>query len=409
MAVLDTERVEPVEQLTLARDRDRDRTDTVNRSTVVDMVRAVAALMVLVAHSSFISAGRSGDDLTATVRQGLGDGVLLFFVLSGYLIAGPYLRALVSGAPFAPASGYLLRRAARIYPAYWIAFFAVVVLLAPDQGVQPWQVPVHALLLHSSWPVLGEPTAIYFVSWTLGIEAVFYLLVPVAAAALRAIHPRPWSVRSLALVVVGLWAASAFWHTETPRLGLGARLDFALQIGIPVWVFAFCPGMLIALMAMGSHGAAWARVKRFLRQPVPIVGIAAGLWALAHWTQYGGSGLPPRFYTPILSVACGLLVNLALTAGSWIRRPAQLLAPIGLISYGIYLWHYVVIEMLRRHSRIGFRGGVGAWLGDVLIVLALTLPIAAFSWFRVERPLMRRAAAWARRRRNVVAPEAATA
>lgn len=198
--------------LTVARDQGGDRTDAVNRSAVVDMLRAVAALSVLVAHSSLIATGAGGTDVIKPLRQMLGAGVLLFFGISGYPIAGPYLRALAAGDPLPRASAYLVRRAARIYPAYWIALGCVILFLMPTGGIKPYQVPVHALLLHSSWPVPGETTAICFVGWTLGIEFAFYLFVPLAAAILRAVHPKPWRVRDLVLLVVAGWAATSYWH-----------------------------------------------------------------------------------------------------------------------------------------------------------------------------------------------------
>jgi len=399
---------EPVEALALARDRGGDRTDAENRSDVVDMLRAVAALMVVVAHSSLVAMGGAGDDVVNPLREMLGAGVLLFFSLSGYLLAGPYLRALAGGQPLPRASAFLLRRAARIYPAYWIALACVLLFLMPVNGVKPWQVPVHALLLHSSWPVPGEVTAIYFVAWTLGIEAVFYLLVPIAANILRAVHPRPWTPRSLAALVLVAWLATAAWHTQAHVLGVGSHLALALQIGIGVWLYAFCPGMLIAIAAFARPSPRVASLLRTLAHPVVLLGVIA-LWmtlAIAR-TRYGVA--LDGWLTPVYSVFCGLIVNLAFNAGSWIRRPARWLAPIGLISYGIYLWHYIVISMMRRHGDVGFHGGIAAWMADVVLVLAITLPIAAVSWFRVEKPLMRRAADWARRRRPAAVRETATA
>src|SRR5439155_18197128 len=123
----------------------------------------------------------------------------------------PFIRALVEGTPLPRTGPYLLRRATRIYPAYWLAFGAVLLLLWPQGGVRPYQYPVHLLLLQSSWPHAGEPTAIFFVSWTLGIEIAFYVFVPIAAALAHALHPRPWPVGRLALVVLALGLASLAW------------------------------------------------------------------------------------------------------------------------------------------------------------------------------------------------------
>src|SRR3954463_4951905 len=133
----------------LARDETGDRSAERARSAPLDAVRALAALMVLVAHASFVANdGVAGPVLTA-LRQMFGAGVLIFFSLSGYLIAGPFLRALAAGDELPRAVPYLVRRAARIYPAYWLALGAVLVLLWPAGGVEPYQFPVHVLLLQS--------------------------------------------------------------------------------------------------------------------------------------------------------------------------------------------------------------------------------------------------------------------
>ena len=80
-----------------------------------------------------------------------------------------------------------------------------------------------------------------------------------------------------------------------------------------------------------------------------------------------------------------------------------MLAPIGLISYGIYLWHAVVRGALQAHALSwvpGVGGGYFAWPFQVAFLLALTVPLAAASWLFLERPLLRSTAEWDRRRRE---------
>src|SRR2546423_5768317 len=144
----------------LRRDEAADRTKEANRSGVVDALRATAAMMVLVDHTGLIAAGPTPGTVATAVRHMLAAGVFLFFVVSGYLIAGPFLRALVNGDPLPRIGAYAVRRAARIYPAYWVAFTAVLLLLYPAGGLRGYQLPVHLSLLHSSWPHVGEPEAI---------------------------------------------------------------------------------------------------------------------------------------------------------------------------------------------------------------------------------------------------------
>jgi peptidoglycan/LPS O-acetylase OafA/YrhL len=363
-------------------------------------VRALAALMVLAAHASFIANNGYPGAVGTALRQMLGAGVLIFFSLSGYLIAGPFLRALVEGRPLPRINTYFVRRAARIYPAYWIAFAAVLIFLWPPGGVKPYQFPVHLLLLQSSWPHAGEPTSIFFVAYTLGVEAAFYVFVPLAALVLRALHPTPWRPGRLAGVVVGAAVASAVcaYVVGTKLDGHTSVLALIAQIGLQNWLYAFCPGMIVALAAMSSaDGAGWRAFRRLMATPWVALPGAAALWGLAYAVETSSNVDLAFNYQIVFVLASGLLLGGVVVAGPWINPVVRVLAPIGLISYGIYLWHDIVVDVVWKHTSIGLHGGPAAWLGDCVLVAVITLPLATLSWFAVERPCMRRAAAWARR------------
>jgi peptidoglycan/LPS O-acetylase OafA/YrhL len=394
---------EPVAAVDVAlrRDESGDRTAERNRSGVVDSVRALAALMVLVAHASFVANNGAPGPVGTALRQMLGAGVLIFFSLSGYLIAGPFLRALVEGRPLPRLGAYFVRRAARIYPAYWIALAAVLLFLWPAGGVRPYQFPVHILLLQSSWPVNGEPTSIFFVAYTLGIEASFYVFVPLVALVLRGVHPKPWRPSVLAALVIAAGVASAAWsYVAATKIGIGRTLlQRFFEIGLQSWLYFFCPGMVLALAATAGPSRGWDAFKRLMATTRLALPASVALWGLAYAMERSHTLLVVGNYQVMFTIAAGLFLGAVIVAGPWINPVVRVLAPIGLISYGIYLWHDVFIDVLiRTHSPIGVTGGPAAWVADCLIVTAMTLPVAALSWFAVERPSMRAAAAWARRR-----------
>ena len=383
----------------LTRSDTGDRTQPGNRSQVIDALRAIAALMVLADHTTLTIPG----PVATAISRMLGVGVFLFFAISGYLIAGPFLRALVRAEPLPRIWVYATRRAARVYPAYWIAFLAAVLLIPPRSGIHPYQIPVHLLLLQSSWPHAGEPEAILGVAWTLGLEIAFYIFVPLAAMLLRALHPAPWRPGRLAALVVGAAAASVGWtYFVIVHLGSStATLALVAHIGLQMWFFAFCPGMLIALATLAQEeNGEWAWFRRLVERPAIPLTAAAVLWAGGYAMEHTNLPWFVATSTPMYVVACGLVVGCMVTAGSWIRRPAAVLAPLGLISYGIYLWHFIVIQYIWGHTSIGIYAVGLHWLADVVLAVTITFLLAAASWLGIERPLMHQAARWASGRRS---------
>src|SRR5687768_11287352 len=133
------------------------------RSHALDAVRAVACLMVLVCHVSIHHGDESLD--------GLKNGVMLFFALSGYLLYRPFVMGDVD------LRRYAAHRIARIAPAYVVALVGVTLLTGNRAFVDQ---PLTYLLFLQNYSTetfqgfLGP-------SWTLVIEVLFYLTLPLVA------------------------------------------------------------------------------------------------------------------------------------------------------------------------------------------------------------------------------------
>src|SRR5579872_3386604 len=170
---------------------------------VLDALRGTTALLVLASHADLLGGAtpdRALVNLSGFFIHSMALSVDLFFALSGYLVAGPFIRALVEGTPLPELRDYALRRGSRILPAYWVAL-GVVLVVARPAGVHVWQLPVHFLLLQSLVP--GESQMIFFVAWTLGLEMVFYLLLPVVARMVRRLITGAVPVRTVAAILTG--------------------------------------------------------------------------------------------------------------------------------------------------------------------------------------------------------------
>jgi peptidoglycan/LPS O-acetylase OafA/YrhL len=376
----------------------------------VDALRAIAALMVLVSHAVLLGPSEHSG-LLAKETPRLGVGVWIFFAASGYLIAGPFLRALLEGRQLPPVRRYALRRAVRILPAYWVALAAILLLVSGSALAHWWQVPVHALLIQGLVP--GELKSFFLVAWSLGVEAIFYVLVPLGAwAVVRLVRGRPVPLDRLVVGILGLWsvgivfsialAIAVPFHAGRPLPGGVQVLDLVGSLA------NFCPGMLVFLAVTAGEDHAsrwWRRYVAVASRPLPTLAVAALLLLAATQLPFQTSHLATAVQWPLLGVASGLVLA-TFVHGGWTRRMARVLAPVGLISYGVYLWHWVIVSVL-VHNDVHVLSGSGsvATVVRVALLVGLTLPIAALSWLLIERPLLRRTTGW-ERRSNVRGPTA---
>lgn len=391
------------------------------RLASVDLLRAVAALSVLFSHAYAFpiwSQPEAATPLRVALTTAFSTGVYLFFAVSGYLIAGPFLRALIGGGEAPSASGYARRRAIRIFPAWWIALAVVILLTSP--AIEAWQLALHATLTFG--PVLGETHRYLSVGWTLGAEALFYVFVPIAAAvAAMASRDRPQGVRRVAAGVIGLWAASTAWALSAAVVDplkpepIGF-LHGTLHTGFGLigGLYHFAPGMLVFVLlhqpeALGRRVAAavaWGSARTGA-----LLAIAATLWIAASLAaDPAGSELSSVALGQLNALACGLILFAVLTGGNRLRRPARLLAPVGLVSYGLYLWHGVLVEWAgsAEMTLLSSDLGLGGFVIRGLVLLIPALALGTASWLWIERPLLRRSAGWEQRgRKRRLAPLAA--
>lgn len=250
-----------------------------------------------------------------------GNGVSLFFVLSGYLLWRPF----VSGRP--NLRSYLLSRAGRILPAYWLA---VVVLVALRGG----DLLRYAVMLDGSTNGSSVPLGVL---WTLQAEVQFYLVLPLLGLAGRPL-----------LVPVMLGAASLALELAVAGSGAGGT---PIEVTLPVRFWAFAPGMIVAALQPRAD-------RRWL-----LAGAVTMLAAALALPLF-----PSQHSNVIAAVGAGLLVGWGINASP---RPRWLWASGAAISYGLYLWHADLTELY------GLSGAVGAFA------------VAGVSYVLLERPVMR--------------------
>jgi peptidoglycan/LPS O-acetylase OafA/YrhL len=376
----------------------------------LDGYRALAAVAVLVLHVTFVSGtiGRNHDLGQFLIR--LDVGVSVFFLISGFLLYRPFVLEHLRGRPGPGLRDYFLGRFLRIFPAYWVALIAVVWVFHQSG-------PQHEINnlgdFISYFGLLQQYTAAHAYggiqqAWTLCVEVAFYLFLPVWAVGMRAVARRVGDVVRVELLALALLFAVGIGYR---MLVLSLNTEGGTELSwLPAFFDQFALGMLLAVVSAGTEAgrmrsrlaeaagrrpwACWVlaavgfvAVSTVFDLPLDYSRLDRGQW-LAWTLLYGATAfflLLPGVFGP---QERGLVRR-------FLRHPW--VAGLGVVSYGIYLWHELWLERFFHSTDLRlFDANVFAVLGYAGM---LSLVAAILSWSFVERPalrLRRGAAAWAR-------------
>jgi peptidoglycan/LPS O-acetylase OafA/YrhL len=348
------------------------------RLSGLDGLRGLAALAVVCLHvwmyTSAHAPGRSYvvDAIVGEFRVAVG----LFFVLSGFLLARPWVAASRGERPMPGLGRFALRRAARVGPAYWVALAGSFALLAGTghgRAADARSLPLFAAFVQNQFSAtrskLDPPM------WSLGIEVAFYAALPLIGWAMVRCARRRRRAGPL-LVCAALTAAGLAWAFAGVRGGWPLETMWTLPTYLPL----FACGIAAAVLAHGRRPTRPAAAALLVAATAVVV-------ANGRWHQLG-TGFVGHVITD-LPAGIGFAVIVAVVAS----RPAGVLslAPfraLGAVSYGVYLWHMPVMYALMLHDALPATAQ-----GALPRVLGPTLVAATASWWLVERPVIRRAAA----------------
>ena len=362
------------------------------RFPLLDAMRALAALAIVLTHTAGVS-GFNTDNALGAYTARLNMGVTLFFLLSGFLLYRPFVAARLEGRPPVRIRDYTRRRVLRIVPAYWVA----LTVLALWPGLPAfWDGPWWRSYSFSQIYWLDSTVQGIFPAWTLCIEISFYLALPFIAVAVGRIAGRRWKVE-LALLLVLAVASIALRYALQADGGF-----FVLQNTLATYLDWFIYGMVLAVLSVVGHASssAPAALRVIERRPwLPWLVAAGVFWFVA--TQLD---LPRGFflvYTNInymgehlgYAVVAVLLLLPAIfgtAGGGWPRRllASRTLGWLGLVSYGIFLYHGPLVVWLKEQKADEWIPGSG-YLSMTVLAVAMAVAFAALSYYLVERPALR--------------------
>jgi peptidoglycan/LPS O-acetylase OafA/YrhL len=348
-----------------------DRGTRMQHQPALDGLRGAAVAGVLLYHAGHLRGGYLGVDA--------------FFVLSGFLITSLLLIERDRSGTVA-LGAFWARRARRLLPALlavlaFVALYAAVIASSTERAtirgdalatlgyVANW----HAIFSGNDyWALFRSPSPLEH-TWSLAIEEQFYLLWPLLLVAVAATPKRVLALAG------GLAIASFAWMQLLYDPASPSRVYYGTDTRL-------------ASILIGAALAAWAAMRGPVRRATSRAVLEFAAWAsvvvlIGAWTTINGSS--SRLYRgglllTAVAVACVIAAAVhprrGLTSRVLSFRP---LCALGLISYGVYLWHwplYVWLDERRTH--------LDGWT-LVAVRVAVTLLVATASYFLLERPIRR--------------------
>ncbi len=374
------------------------------RSSTLDGVRALAALAVVVYHcsgaSGFATSAHGSKSIFVAVIGNFGNfGVAVFFVLSGYLLFQEFVRKILFDGERTPLPHYFERRFLRIYPAYWVALIGFVFVTGAPLvagGAFGLLTLTERHFSEAVFPGIG-------VAWTLYVEVAFYVFMPFFAGFLWLLCRRRDVLIRVSIVLVALVGLMVFAHVWigviVPSVPPDMRIRF--RMNLPTYFGWFAAGMALAV------GSVWSRSGRTLPKSIaqlanrPMVcwsvALVAFLMVVLIQTDFRFQGRPHDETSLMLQARmflqgiAALLFILPMAISGRVTRlhafvGSRQLAWIGVISYGIYLWHQIIMKALVEW--VTFSPDLFGFLKMVTIVVPSSCLFGWISFRLIEKPAL---------------------
>lgn len=389
----------------------------------IDGIRAIACLMVIF-HHVFKRLYDSGQTFPINEMQffskTFSSGVSAFFVLSGFLLSYPFWNSYLENKKLPSLRLYALKRAARIIPGYYISLtfcFLMSLLLLPG-ATNPFGRYLSGLTFTSalSWKTLF-PSEFNGPLWSVGFEVICYFLLPFAMVGLFRLSKNRHAFKGvfywigiLLFVLIVNQFIQLFGQTDS----VNKSWDFGLLGGAKVWWPNYNPIGFFGHYALGVLAAVFTILiskSKFNFSSICFDFAAITtlsllfifLWNVRHESPFALSFQSQPFYFPLFPIGIGVLLCVLphskfmgdLFDNSFLKFTA-------LLSFGLYIWHNVVLEFIKifcypQYYHGGMKDLVSWFIISTLAIIFSYL-IAGLSWKFIEKPILN----WASKKAEMI-------
>ncbi len=309
--------------------------------------------------------------------------IFSFFILSGYLVGGPFARRFVDGREMQRLRIYAEKRLRRVLPAFWL-ILTVLVLVFGTLDTSKRDLLANYLFLQNFFPN-GISLSYMQQAWTLALEVAFYIALPI----MFWLAHRLWGGRGtreqrrkwVLIFLAGTFVVSFLLHQEYPEAN-------ASTTTLLTFWWAIAPGIALAILEEPGRKL-WAGTEQGRR--VGLLAMVGGaLLLLAVMIQQ-------PFPTGIKTFAAEIVAAAAILGGAMVwqwatgRVPwpfgARWMHALGRWSLSIYLIHLAIGRELFEHLPDDL-GQWGAFAFMSAGMLGISIVVGGLMWWLVEEPIL---------------------